>query len=168
MKKIDFGQAISTLANLGVIGGLIFVGLQLEQDRELAAIDRRMALSESRKYWAELLTENAEIWAKGISGQELTPEEFIRFNALAEARDTEHWQNWANSGSEAFGEVAVDILELRQGFVRQAAHEYSSNPGLLDWYREYQNVMRRFGQYGDFENSVNEEIDRLLTEQNSE
>ena len=32
MKKIDLGQTVNTLANVGVIGGLIFLGFEMQQN----------------------------------------------------------------------------------------------------------------------------------------
>lgn len=169
MKKIDLGQTIGILANVGVIGGLIFVGLQLKQDRELASIERRAALAESRKYWAELVTANSEVWTKGLTGQQLTQPEQIEFRALAEALDMQLWQSWANSQSGAFTVTPdLDLSELQHSFIRQAAREYSSNPGLLEWYRQYQAQLREYGQAGRFEDLVLEEIDRLLRERSQE
>ncbi len=36
MKKIDLGQTVNTLANVGVIGGLIFLGLEMQQNTNIA------------------------------------------------------------------------------------------------------------------------------------
>ena len=38
MKQINLAQTINTIANVGVIAGLVFVGLQLKQDRKVAEI----------------------------------------------------------------------------------------------------------------------------------
>ena len=55
MKKIEFRQTITTVANLGVIGGLIFVGLQLMQDRQIATNAAILDVANTRMYWAELV-----------------------------------------------------------------------------------------------------------------
>ena len=36
MKKIDLGQTVNTLANVGVIGGLIFLGFEMQQNTNIA------------------------------------------------------------------------------------------------------------------------------------
>jgi hypothetical protein len=41
MKKIDLGQTISILANLGVIAGIVFLGVELQQNNELLRIETR-------------------------------------------------------------------------------------------------------------------------------
>jgi len=52
MKKIDLGQAIGVLANLGVITGIVFLAYETHQNSELlelqvraAQLDQRMTLS---------------------------------------------------------------------------------------------------------------------------
>jgi len=41
MKKIDLGQAVNTLANLGVIAGIVFLALELQQNNDLLASEIR-------------------------------------------------------------------------------------------------------------------------------
>ena len=48
MKKIDLGQAISILANIGVIAGIVFLGLELQQNNELLEVQAEMAMSDVR------------------------------------------------------------------------------------------------------------------------
>ena len=36
MKKIDLGQTITIFANLGVIGGLIFLAVEIRQNSDIA------------------------------------------------------------------------------------------------------------------------------------
>jgi len=168
MKKIDLGQMISILANVGVIGGLIFVGMQLRQDRDLAAIERRHLTSESNKQWAELVTANADLWVKGIAGQPLTSSESVRFDVLAKTLEYDLWRNWENSRSRAFGIGAdMDRSRLRESFIRETALEVYSNPGLLDWYTKNGEWLQRVGRYGEFEELVFEEINRLRRDDKS-
>ena len=53
MKNLDLGQAVGILANVGVIAGIVFLGLELRQSNEQSmlqaeeeAIDRRTAVVE--------------------------------------------------------------------------------------------------------------------------
>ncbi len=41
MKKLDVGQTITILANVGVIAGIIFLGLELQQNNEFLATQAR-------------------------------------------------------------------------------------------------------------------------------
>ena len=138
MKKIDLGQTITILANAGVIAGLVFVGVQLNQDRELAEIDRRVAIAGDHKYWAELVSDNQALWNKGLSGEPLSAEEYKTFDALARAREYQLFMAWVNSQSGTFDSGVIEDSEFTQSFVREAALEFSSSPGLMDWYEKYQ------------------------------
>ncbi len=41
MKKIELGQAIGILANIGVLGGLLLLAFELRQNNELMAAEGR-------------------------------------------------------------------------------------------------------------------------------
>ena len=41
MKKLDLGQAIAILANIGVIAGIVFLGFELQQNNELLRAEAR-------------------------------------------------------------------------------------------------------------------------------
>ena len=41
MKKIDLGQTVAILANVGVIAGIVFLGYELRQNNELMAAEQR-------------------------------------------------------------------------------------------------------------------------------
>lgn len=92
MKKIDLGQTISILANLGVLAGIVFLAIEvsqnqatLEEQTRLNALSGREAASESFNNIRTLLLENPDlmqIWNKGNAGDELTAIEEDRFELL--------------------------------------------------------------------------------------
>ena len=43
MKKLEFGQTVSILANLGVIAGIVFLGVELRQNNQLLETEVREA-----------------------------------------------------------------------------------------------------------------------------
>ncbi len=48
MKKIDLGQTITILANIGVIAGIVFLGIELRQNNELLVVQAEMEMSNVR------------------------------------------------------------------------------------------------------------------------
>ena len=44
MKKIDLGQTITILANVGVIAGIVFLAIELRQNNEYMAANARYDL----------------------------------------------------------------------------------------------------------------------------
>ena len=59
MKRIDFGQAVNTLANIGVIAGIVFLGFELRQNNELLQSQARSNLDQNRVAMQQNLIENA-------------------------------------------------------------------------------------------------------------
>jgi hypothetical protein len=78
MKKIDLGQAIQILANVGVIASIVFLALQLQQNNELLEGQARAEQLEARTAPARLFLNNVDIPSIGYKvsvGQSLSPEE---------------------------------------------------------------------------------------------
>jgi hypothetical protein len=85
MKKIDVGQTIAVMANVGVIAGLIFVGLQLRQAQQALDVGLNQAETNVFQELQSRLIENpefAEVMVKARDdSSSLTPAE--RMQALA-------------------------------------------------------------------------------------
>jgi len=82
--KIDLGQSLSILANVGVIAGIIFLALELRQNNQFAAAEaqatRYMAAVEAFSITAEN-GELAEILLKSGTDQPLSPLEARRLGS---------------------------------------------------------------------------------------
>ena len=75
MKKIDFGQVIGILANLGVIAGIVFLGIELSQNNRLMESQASYNLLQNSVGGIELITTDDELALavyKDINGQELS------------------------------------------------------------------------------------------------
>lgn len=82
MKKIDMFKTISLLANLGVIAGIIFLALEVQQNNELMRVSVREAQSERVRHYAEqvyTVPGLAEILVKVENGEPLTEVERVKF-----------------------------------------------------------------------------------------
>ncbi len=97
MKKIDLGQTIAILANVGVIGSLIFVGVQVQQG---ALATRSATVLQLKDSWVQLNLASA------------TSVE------LAEAFRSVETQGWNNADYIA--------KELVSGFYRTLFHNWSN------------------------------------------
>lgn len=85
MKKVDLGQTVSILANLGVIAGIIFLALEIRQNNTLMTSQSRANQS------AQVLAiqvdvfsnpDLSEILIKADSGESLTAAEQLRLDAF--------------------------------------------------------------------------------------
>jgi len=84
MKKIDLGQTIAILANLGVIAGIVFLAVELQQNNRLldAQVSYNLLLHRTRS--SNEVYYNPEFAAfsfKVESDEELSPVEQFRLNA---------------------------------------------------------------------------------------
>ena len=86
MKKIDLGQTITILANVGVIAGIIFLGVELRQNNELMAAEARFnRVMMSNEGWRSL-AENGdltELRVRAWNNEALTEAEQMRVYAAA-------------------------------------------------------------------------------------
>ena len=84
MKKPNLGQTISTLANLGVIAGIVFLGFELQQNNELLQTQVRSNFQGARLQVNTSMAESPwlpEIFAKVQAGEVLSAAERIRLQA---------------------------------------------------------------------------------------
>jgi hypothetical protein len=109
MKRIDLGQAIAILANLGVIAGIVFLAIELQQNNELLAAQARGALADRRTEFAEILASNpslAAVVVKVGDGTALTEVERLQFHML---------------GRRLFMSFESQYLEVEEGIVPEAS-----------------------------------------------
>ena len=81
MKRLDLGQMIQILANFGVIVGIVFVGIELNQNNELLSAEARATeLSQETVAWGFVAEseEFSELLAKDLNNAVLTQAEEIR------------------------------------------------------------------------------------------
>jgi hypothetical protein len=85
MKKFDLGQSINTLANVGVIAGIVFLGLELHQNNVQMEDQARFIRQESRFEAIEAVYSNpnlAAVIAKARGNQPLSADEEIQLSAF--------------------------------------------------------------------------------------
>jgi len=85
MKKIDLGQTIGVLANIGVIAGIVFLAMELRQNNDFLKSDAEYRVMQNRMLFAtELLGDNDLLTAyqKVQDGQSLDRLERDRLNFL--------------------------------------------------------------------------------------
>ena len=94
----DRWKTIAEFAGItGIIGSLLFVGLQLRQEHRVALVE--LALNGTESYYEQRngTIENAAVWVKGNAGvDELSPAETAIYNALIRKRFTlAYWNSYA-------------------------------------------------------------------------
>ena len=83
MKSVSWKSIIEYVGIAAIVASLIFVGLQLQQERRVASIEAGFNLIESFYEQQNGTIENAAIWAKGNAGvEERSPTEAVIYDAL--------------------------------------------------------------------------------------
>lgn len=130
--NMPLSLSFSALANffgvIGVIGSLVFVGIQLHQDSE---INQSQLLSSDQIIeleFARLVQENPSIWSKGLEGLDLNDAEEIVFNSMAYTQFRVH-ANF-HRRRELFEEEGTSEAV----FSREYAFFIYQNPGLRNWF----------------------------------
>jgi len=104
MKKIDIGQAIQILANLGVVSGIVFLGLEVGQNNDQLEYQRRLSSLELNLTQVDLLLSQPDLrsaFRKDLSGEEeLSPDEgLLLIGMLSKVFQTLEWQYLENPAS---------------------------------------------------------------------
>jgi hypothetical protein len=145
MKKIDLGQTITVLANLGVIAGIVFLGYELRQNNELMSADANMRLLDNRLRFFELLSTNDEFaiaYLKRSNGEELTPLERYKL----QNSDKASWIKW-NWEFIRYIDGYVTRDELPASGWRAAVREY---PALVDIWTNYRDTIAPSPEFVEF------------------
>jgi hypothetical protein len=106
MQKIDLGRTIQTLANIGVLAGILLLVYELNQERDLTRAQTR---SDTADAAAEFMInvgsdpQLSSIWSRGSAGEDLEPLEEVQFFYLLTGflRNLEnlHFQYRSSSGT---------------------------------------------------------------------
>ena len=153
MKKIDLAQALSILANVGVIGGIIFLGIELQQNNELLASQARSNLVSGRTTYQEYVATNvggiADIITKVNGGEAVSDTERFRL--------TVHWDLVLNNWVAMYEEVEAGPLDESDIPIGTWARTFRGNPDLQ---QQWEN------RKGDYPESFVRFVDeRVLTRQ---
>ncbi len=156
MKKLDLGQSISILANIGVIAGIVFLGMEVQQNNELLDSQARQNRANGARelnaaiYNAE--TGLGEAITKARNGEELTADEAFRVDRylITVILSWEYWyQDFAdgiiNEEELRYGgwsAIFYDVLPERMAEIWERARA-NSNPVFVEFMEE--NVVNRSG-----------------------
>jgi hypothetical protein len=156
MVSKELNDWLQVVGLFGVLGGLIFVGLQLRLDRQVALSQDIAEASTTRMYWAEIIADHPEVWVKGSSGDPLSPAEAAQFNALATSWELSWYSAWTRSTQLG--------AQTPERFVKEVALDLHSHPGLMMFWRTHQERMSRVDPASDADEwmlAVDGEIRRL-------
>ena len=124
----DIAELIGIAA---IIGSLVFVGIQLRQEQEIAIVDTYGSVVEANEAALSLIADNPEIWEKGLLGDELSTSEEIVFSGMVRAVFSRHAHMFIRFSRIGPG----DPLEILKDF----AYAIYIFPGLRrQWEADYE------------------------------
>jgi len=142
MKKIDFGQTIGILANVGVIAGIVFLALELSQNNKLLRAQSGYNMYQNRASYREAIFHDPELaefyyrLTEIKSADELSPVERLRARMEIERRFLS-WQ-WEYS-QIVDGNLSPEEFRWRlakDGPIRDEWERFKRGlrPDFVDWF----------------------------------
>lgn len=160
MLQMQLKDWLETIGMLAIVASLIFVGLQMQQDRSIATVESYDGVASTDLQLAELIGERSELWRRALDGEELSVEEQIQFHVLAKAVEASFLISWRRA-------LELDIYNPESD-LRDYAMGLHSHVGLR---RYFETKMNRYkatdaafnvpSDYGAFGGAVREKLKYL-------
>jgi hypothetical protein len=142
-KSIGWKEIVEALGVLALVASLVFVGYQLQQDRKLAATQVVVENNSATFDLFATMSDNRDIWHRGLQGKELSNEDQVAFKAIASAIYQRHLNKYMVQG-------LLDFKDQQDLVVQQYAFDLFLYPSLRYW----------FVQEGQLVNARNDFFDR--------
>ena len=88
MKYPSWREIAELIGVTAIVASLIFVGLQLQQDRRIGLADTVAMRAETTATITQLVNDNRDVWINGLNGAELSEADELTFYAIAETIET--------------------------------------------------------------------------------
>ena len=126
MKKANWRELAELLGIAAIVASLIFVGVQLRQDGQIAQADRLATQQILDLEITRFVDQRPEIWRKGLAGEEQSENDQISFEMISYAL----FRQQANEYRSRFflSGISSDIA------VRTYAYFLYQNPGARAWF----------------------------------
>ena len=83
--KLDIKKTLTIITNIGVIAGIIFLAVELQQNNEFLTAESEINLMQNRKYISEVILQDEElvkVFVKIDNGEPLAPADQYRLDAM--------------------------------------------------------------------------------------
>jgi hypothetical protein len=137
MRKIGIKDTVELIGIAAIVASLVFVGIQLRQEQEIAIADTFGSVSEMTVEISIFIGQNMGIWKKGMNGGELSPDEFGVFQGLysaVESHNQRMFVRWRRIGPGDPNEIASDFAYalyvfpgIRELYVADGNYEKAKN-----------------------------------------
>ena len=142
-----------------LVGSLIFIGLQMQQDRRLAAAQVIVAADSVQMDLAALISDNRDVWDRGLKGEELSAADEMAFRAVARG----HFQRHLG----VYQRLGLLVLGSGDSMVQKYAFDLYQYPSLRKAFLQMRDDVSARRNYfgttpvGQFDNKVMEALERM-------
>jgi len=123
MLRLKWKEILEVVGIFAVVASLLFVGQQIRLDRQFAKEESSHLSAENQIALSQLIADHADVWIKGLIGEDLSPSDRIRFNQIAYAVEMKYISLYGRS-----------VSGIRTGGVNNVAlnfaHHLHTYPGL--------------------------------------
>ena len=95
MTSSNWKDVADVLGVVAIVLSLVFVGIQLQQDQKIAGAQAYIDAASQITELNQLISENKDIWVRGLDGEELSKEDEVVFQSIYHAlfvRKIAQWQ----------------------------------------------------------------------------
>jgi len=132
MKKIDAGQTMAILANLGVLVGIVFLAIQIRQaNLQTRVVNQTAIVGQTVSLQASIATDadSSSIYFRGMNGYaDLTGEDKMRFDLMMQAL----LGRYAASMDAAGAGLGIDATS----YIGRNIAIYFEHEGFRQWWAE--------------------------------
>ncbi len=153
MKSIDWKVLAESIGILAIVASLVFVGVQLQQDRNLASVQVLTDKDSAQIEWAGLLRDNLGTWMRGLDGEELDDSEHATFEMLAGV--------WFDKKSNLHQRVRRLGMSDGLGAATETANILLSHTGLMKAWKKRVSWMEQRERTLHFEIMVNQVLEEI-------
>lgn len=111
MSQIRLKDWLDIIGMTAIVASLIFVGMQIRQDRQIAIVATLGDVHEAQLQLAELVRGHGELWKRALDGDELADEEDIEFLALATAVERTYLVSYMRAKSLGVYEAEAELRD---------------------------------------------------------
>jgi hypothetical protein len=151
MNSSDWKDTAELIGIVAIVASLIFVGLQLRQDRQFALSENAADFDDTMIEYSTVIRENRQIWLRGLEGADLSLEDQVVFESVAFAV----WQKF--SGIYRRDQVLFETDGKMAA--RQLAGELYLYPGLRNYVLSRCRHRESIGQQIPFCDDIREQLE---------
>ena len=149
MKKLDLGQTVTILANVGIIAGIVFLGIELQQNNALLGAEARATRAQVRMDGTDLAISSPELmgaFAREQSGEPLSELDQMYLNMAANGVFV-RWEY-------VYGEFREGLIEEDSVPVENWRYVFNADPTMVRQWEE----IGRFSFHPDFVQWMDENV----------